>query len=829
MQSTHLLEILTKIYDDDYPPIQKLHAFTMDTKKLPLSVIRQWVTSHGKDFVADSILRLILDRWLTNVEDRLHNKHDDTSNSNNNNKSGADKTELQVLVNAIKAALAVADKKSDEDSPRALGAESDSNSNTSVNVTSRERRPSVVPLPVTPSSSDNSSNKTFTDSLSALAASRRLNAEAPKPPPPPPPPPPIFKVAPATKKKDKEHKRRHSIDGAQQPEFQSIVLRYPPGTIAEQMTLVHYSLFCEIDSTEFFNGGWSKKNAAQVSPRLLAYINRFNMISQWIQTQIVQTSNIETRADLIGRFIQMGKEFLRLHNFQDMMVVNAALNNAAISRLKASWALVQPTDMMTFNTIMMFFSPSFNYNTYRKKLMSCDPPVIPFLAVVCSDLTFIEESENTTPTREVRERIKQREAEEAERKARLEAAASAAAADGSGSESGGSVIENASGGSWIGASGSGIGAGGSGIGTGGSGIRGGGSGIVTEARGDLSEASDVDPSVASEHSNEEQEEEQEEEEQERLINFSKMDLLSKVIFLIRKFQSSHYPRLRTDPVLHYYFAQANTNPSQGLAEDLSGKSRLEWLTEEQVYQFSTIVEPKKQSGAAAAAAQARARKGFTLGRNNPKSHKESGQPKGSAANRTPSGMTASGSISTTATYGSSSSPNVRDTTGITPRSSTNDGSYEDKEKEKKKEKKELKKEKDKKDKDFEKEREKLSKKHKKHQRHNTLTGGRRKRTSEDISLSVIFNPLTLQMTTIEARHLPSQGSGLGSSPAGDAAVYDDLRSICGEQVSDLILTPSSGFNPQETTPEVSASGAVVIRPRYLLSSSASSPNLSERI
>src|SRR5690606_24637461 len=50
--------------------------------------------------------------------------------------------------------------------------------------------------------------------------------------------------------------------------------------------------------------------------------------------------------------------------------------------------------MKILNSVMQFFAPSSNYQTYRKKVATCEPPLIPFFALILSDLTFIEENDD---------------------------------------------------------------------------------------------------------------------------------------------------------------------------------------------------------------------------------------------------------------------------------------------------------------------------------------------------------------------------------------------------------------------------------------------------
>lgn len=50
--------------------------------------------------------------------------------------------------------------------------------------------------------------------------------------------------------------------------------------------------------------------------------------------------------------------------------------------------------MASFNALMTFLSHHKNYQVYRSKLLTCEPPLVPFIAIHLSDLTFIDENED---------------------------------------------------------------------------------------------------------------------------------------------------------------------------------------------------------------------------------------------------------------------------------------------------------------------------------------------------------------------------------------------------------------------------------------------------
>ena len=81
-----------------------------------------------------------------------------------------------------------------------------------------------------------------------------------------------------------------------------------------------------------------------------------------------------------------------LKNFNASMEVIAGLQSASASRLKKTWALVPKDKLKLFEELTDLLSPTSNYSTLRNHIhKGISPPVIPYLGVYLSDLTFLED------------------------------------------------------------------------------------------------------------------------------------------------------------------------------------------------------------------------------------------------------------------------------------------------------------------------------------------------------------------------------------------------------------------------------------------------------
>eukprot|EP00005_Dracoamoeba_jomungandri_P000989 CAMPEP_0174254994 /NCGR_PEP_ID=MMETSP0439-20130205/4324_1 /TAXON_ID=0 /ORGANISM="Stereomyxa ramosa, Strain Chinc5" /LENGTH=335 /DNA_ID=CAMNT_0015336935 /DNA_START=320 /DNA_END=1324 /DNA_ORIENTATION=- len=170
------------------------------------------------------------------------------------------------------------------------------------------------------------------------------------------------------------------------------LLGYTPTQLAQQLTILDAEMFQAINPNEFFKTAWSKDDKEKKAPNIVRMISRFNNLSYWFQQQIVTCENSDERAALLRLLIHMSREFESLGNYQGMMTINAALNNSSISRLKLTWAVISVEDKEIFESLQAKFHPAGNFKNYRATLANSDPPLIPFLGLFLTDLTFIDEN-----------------------------------------------------------------------------------------------------------------------------------------------------------------------------------------------------------------------------------------------------------------------------------------------------------------------------------------------------------------------------------------------------------------------------------------------------
>eukprot|EP00483_Globobulimina_turgida_P011066 UN11087 len=110
--------------------------------------------------------------------------------------------------------------------------------------------------------------------------------------------------------------------------------------IAEQITLMDFSIFQSIARREMTGQGWKKKNRAERSPHLLNMISQFNSISKWVQCVVLQQRNTRQRTQCNEKFIRIAVKLKELRNFSAWCAVNFGLSANVLYRLKDAWTRV---------------------------------------------------------------------------------------------------------------------------------------------------------------------------------------------------------------------------------------------------------------------------------------------------------------------------------------------------------------------------------------------------------------------------------------------------------------------------------------------------------
>ncbi|KAJ3211604.1 RasGEF [Dinochytrium kinnereticum] len=169
---------------------------------------------------------------------------------------------------------------------------------------------------------------------------------------------------------------------------------YHSRKIAEQLTLVDFSLFKKIERHEFASYLWHQDDK-QNYKNLTKFIQRFNQIGYWVATVIVAQSNTKKRVDVLEKLVKIASRCLDYQNYNTSYAIICGLQTLSVNRLKKTWSSVGSKILGMYEDLQRKFGYSYNFKAYREMEQKCLPPAIPIFGLVIKDLTFMNDGNPT--------------------------------------------------------------------------------------------------------------------------------------------------------------------------------------------------------------------------------------------------------------------------------------------------------------------------------------------------------------------------------------------------------------------------------------------------
>ncbi|EEB07717.1 exchange factor Cdc25p-like protein [Schizosaccharomyces japonicus yFS275] len=175
------------------------------------------------------------------------------------------------------------------------------------------------------------------------------------------------------------------------PNYRVALLELEPDTLAEQFSLIEHSIFCAILPHEFLKKSW-RKSASDTQHHMIRHSIAFsNSFVYWIINSVLTRPNLEERIAALRFFIAFGIKCLNMNNFSAVVSVISALDSAPIYRLRSCFGALDASDKAHLQGLREIVDSRKNFKTYRTLLKRARPPCVPFLGVLLSDLTFIDD------------------------------------------------------------------------------------------------------------------------------------------------------------------------------------------------------------------------------------------------------------------------------------------------------------------------------------------------------------------------------------------------------------------------------------------------------
>ncbi|KAH8917978.1 ras GEF [Atractiella rhizophila] len=175
------------------------------------------------------------------------------------------------------------------------------------------------------------------------------------------------------------------------PIHRSFILMYRTEVIAQQFCLIERDLFRAVQWRELVEGTWQerkplgditdweqylksqrlaamevKSKGEELSPNEVhAMIARFNVVANWVASEIVLTINLDERASLIAKFIRLAWKCYTQYNFQSVTQIVHGLQTTPVERLRRTWRRVPKWETAVYRDLKTFTSHLRNFKGLR--------------------------------------------------------------------------------------------------------------------------------------------------------------------------------------------------------------------------------------------------------------------------------------------------------------------------------------------------------------------------------------------------------------------------------------------------------------------------------
>ncbi|GAA5931143.1 hypothetical protein JCM1841_002115 [Sporobolomyces salmonicolor] len=182
-----------------------------------------------------------------------------------------------------------------------------------------------------------------------------------------------------------------SASGLAPPAHRSFLLFCRTESLAQQFTLIERDMLRVLSYQELVSGSWrdriaetdvldweaylkerrkedlkAKQRGEQTMSAVQDVIARFNLMANWVCSEILLTASIDERAVLIAKFIRLAFKCYCHSNFQTLTQIVHGLQIRDVERLGKTWAKVPSWEMRKFRGMQVFVSHLKNFKYLRE-------------------------------------------------------------------------------------------------------------------------------------------------------------------------------------------------------------------------------------------------------------------------------------------------------------------------------------------------------------------------------------------------------------------------------------------------------------------------------
>ncbi len=175
------------------------------------------------------------------------------------------------------------------------------------------------------------------------------------------------------------------------------VTDYSVEEIGNKLLQVTETLLNKINRKELYRGIYLKKDKEQQSPNVLACINNFNKLTNFIIEDILSYNYPKDRAKIYSRWVEISDYCKSKRDYNDCVAIYSALNSYIFSKLKLTFKGIKTKIKNIFIEVRKFCKCEANYKKIREEMNICEREgkiFTPYLGMLLKDINFYEETSN---------------------------------------------------------------------------------------------------------------------------------------------------------------------------------------------------------------------------------------------------------------------------------------------------------------------------------------------------------------------------------------------------------------------------------------------------